>query len=359
MFNSDVLEVGIGLILFFLLASLIASAVREIIETKLKTRALDLERGIRELLDDPKGQGFAKAFFEHANIFSLFAGAYEPAKLVTRGGALEMPLEGRASLPTYIPAGQFATAIIDLVGRGVDATGKIDSAPITLTTLRARAAELPSRRLQQAVLSAIDHAGDDLGQVKKNLETWFNGTMDRVSGWYKRRTQYWLMVIGVLAAVLFNLDALTVADRLVNDHALRAAAVGYAEKISGDDKPLPAADLTQLRKDLGSMGYPVGWRYDVWRKADGQPVVTLWNYDLQVPLPAPQSCLKSAGNGCEIQRYVGFGEILSMITGWLITAAAISFGAPFWFDVLNKIMVIRSTVKPREKSREEGSADAK
>lgn len=43
--------------------------------------------------------------------------------------------------------------------------------------------------------------------------------------------------------------------------------------------------------------------------------------------------------------------------GWLITAVAISLGAPFWFDMLNKIMVVRSTVKPREKSKEEASKD--
>jgi hypothetical protein len=32
-------------------------------------------------------------------------------------------------------------------------------------------------------------------------------------------------------------------------------------------------------------------------------------------------------------------------------------GAPFWFDLLNKVTVIRSTVKPHEKSGEEASED--
>ena len=43
--------------------------------------------------------------------------------------------------------------------------------------------------------------------------------------------------------------------------------------------------------------------------------------------------------------------------GWLLTAFAVSLGAPFWFDLLNRVMVIRSTVKPREKSRDQGSRD--
>jgi len=33
-----------------------------------------------------------------------------------------------------------------------------------------------------------------------------------------------------------------------------------------------------------------------------------------------------------------------------MTAIAISLGAPFWFDLLNKFIVVRSTVKPKEKA---------
>jgi len=49
----------------------------------------------------------------------------------------------------------------------------------------------------------------------------------------------------------------------------------------------------------------------------------------------------------------------NILLGWLLTALAVSLGAPFWFDILNKIMVVRSTVKPREKSHEEQSKDKK
>ena len=43
--------------------------------------------------------------------------------------------------------------------------------------------------------------------------------------------------------------------------------------------------------------------------------------------------------------------------GILLTGFAISQGAPFWFDLLNKFMVVRSTVKPTEKSQEQPSKD--
>src|SRR5262249_40598116 len=52
-----------------------------------------------------------------------------------------------------------------------------------------------------------------------------------------------------------------------------------------------------------------------------------------------------------------FGHVPGRKFGWVLTAVAVSLGAPFWFDVLNKFMVIRSTVKPYEKSPAEGSQD--
>ncbi len=58
-----------------------------------------------------------------------------------------------------------------------------------------------------------------------------------------------------------------------------------------------------------------------------------------------------------LSSWEDIGGWLLKIFGWLITAVAISLGAPFWFDLLNKFMVVRSTVKPREKSHEEGSKE--
>ena len=52
-----------------------------------------------------------------------------------------------------------------------------------------------------------------------------------------------------------------------------------------------------------------------------------------------------------------YQKLLRLLAGWLITAIALSLGAPFWFDTLNKFMVVRGTVKPQEKSQSEKSKD--
>ena len=405
-FGLDSLDVAIGLVLFFLIVSMICSAIREALEGVLKLRARNLERGVRELLDDPSGETLARSIYEHGQVYSLFAGDYDAAalswkksELFTRPlGAIRLWWAGR-KLPSYIPSRQFASALIDIIGRGSTRWPyPVPSEKIAVADLRARVSALPGSRVQRAVLAALDHAQDDLEQATQNLERWFDGSMDRVSGWYKRSTQAWLFVIGLAAAVLLNLDALTVGHRLSEDKVLRQAFLAQAEAYTaprpanetpaGTPPPaVPAARATpppraggpvragevvpsvsqpsvgppvrtvpELRRDLAKMGAPTGWvavsrTETVEEKGKAKRVEVVHRY------PAPQYEALCDGPAAKCDKVPTTGWWLSAILGWLITAVAVTFGAPFWFDILNKFMVIRATVKPREKSREEGSED--
>src|SRR6185436_2185893 len=93
-----------------LLLSLICSAVNEIIEAWLKKRASYLEQGIRELLDDPSGNGLARKLYSHPLIKGLFRGPYIPSQIKKSGG-----YASRSDLPSYIPARNFALALMDVV----------------------------------------------------------------------------------------------------------------------------------------------------------------------------------------------------------------------------------------------------
>lgn len=185
------LDVVIGISVVFFLFSLLVSAVREALEALLKTRAVHLERGIRELLDDAEGSGLSAQVYKHPQLFALYQGAFTAVKKRPTGGGL----------PTYIPARQFATALMDIVAHGpvpdagsADATGDAERVHtgMDVAALRAGVRRLSSPLVRRAVLNAIDQSTGDLESIQKNLESWFNGTMDRVSGWYKRRKQFWL-----------------------------------------------------------------------------------------------------------------------------------------------------------------------
>lgn len=343
MFGSQILEVGIGLILIYLVLSLLCSAFREIFEGYMKTRSAFLERGIRELLHDPKGTTLASAVYNHPQLYGLFKGVYDPSRIRKNGS---MPV--KSNLPSYIPARNFALAILDIVVRGTDpddAQAAHPSAPtISPQSIRARVTALQNPPVQRAILTALESAGGDLEKVRTNLEAWYDSAMDRVSGWYKRRTQVILVGLGLGLAVAMNMNSIAVARHLYQDRALRESLVTQATARTQAGVPQPA-DLQDQLAELDRLDLPLGWT------------------DTTFGLPGRTRTVEERQSGEPGQvtsRQVTlrwWDHFLSPLLGWILTGLAITLGAPFWFDLLNKFMVIRATVKPHEKSPEESSED--
>jgi hypothetical protein len=95
--------------------------------------------------------------------------------------------------------------------------------------------------LKTALLALLDNAGDNLGKAQTNLEQWFNDAMDRVSGVYKRKSQYVVVAIAVLVTVLANVDSMQIADSLSHDKALRESLVAAAPELAkADEKAVDA-----------------------------------------------------------------------------------------------------------------------
>ena len=304
MFNSSIIDVAIGMIFIYLLLSLMCSAANEIIELMLKKRAIDLERGIRELLCPGTESGtndIVQKLYNHALINNLFGGTYEDSRI---GSGLRRLV--RTQLPSYIPARNFALALMDLVGTIPAATpleeGKPAAPPLTTPAIEpisgaagatvappaavtpaqvvvnipsnedggtlpkvSAAGEIPPSadnpvlRLRDTICSSplltevsrrslvtcLDAAGKDVVKARENIENWYNSSMDRVSSWYKRRAQLTILVIGFFVAITVNVDTITVAKRLSTDKALReslvAAADAYAKaNASPSATPTPA-----------------------------------------------------------------------------------------------------------------------
>jgi hypothetical protein len=326
MLGSNILEVIIGIIFVFLLISIICTAVREGIDALLKTRSAYLERGIRELLNDRHGVGLAAAVYNHPLVFGLFSGDYKPG----RAQGVPSALSSGGNLPSYIPAENFALALMDIAARG-PATNEVSADPnspaISLDSVRANIGNIQNPSVQRVLLSAIDAAQGDLNKAKVNIEAWYNSSMDRVSGWYKRSTQWIIFAIGLTAAVVFNVNTIRVADYLYQNDAARAMVVASAEKTAPGTTP-PVMSYDQAKTSLDSMSLPIGWSVG-WRLAPAQPS----------------------------ERTTGYlwNQWIAPIFGLLLTAFAASLGAPFWFDMLSKVMVLRSTLKPDEKSPESTS----
>jgi hypothetical protein len=341
MFGSEILEVAIGIIFVFLLVSIICTAVREAIETKLKTRAAHLEHAIRELLHDRGAEGLAADVYRHPLINALFSGEYQPTEF--KKGPPGALTRGR-DLPSYIPSRNFSMALMDIVVRGPAAnaaTSGSGTAQVNTQNVRASIQNIVNPAVQRVLLTALDEAQGDLDRARKNVEAWFDSSMDRISGHYKRASQRIIFWIGLAVAVLMNVNAIRVAEYLYTHDAARAVVVAQAEKAAGDSAYLQRT-YEQARTDLKALPIPLGWK------------------GVDFGLPFTERTIKRVVGG-RTQNVVvrrNFWEyVVSPVLGWLIVAFAATLGAPFWFDVLNKVMVIRSTVKPNEKSPNEASED--
>ncbi len=333
------LEVAIGVVFVFLLVSIIASAVREVLEAKLKTRAAYLERGIRELLHDRQAlpDGLARAMYAHPLIYSLYSTTYEPREATDKAPIF---LTGR-NLPSYIPARNFALAVMDIAARGTltdDVSGDPDGPPFTLESMRLNIRNLGNPAVQRVLLTAIESANGDIVRARLSIEAWFESGMDRVSGWYKRSTSWIIFWIGLAVAVGLNVDTITISRFFYHDHAARAAVVASAERAVNDSAFL-SQGYTRALSELDDLKLPIGW------PLRGLTAANAFN-------GAPGSVGSSQSMIARSRP-----PLYEILVGWLITALAATIGAPFWFDLLNKFMVIRSTVKPHEKSREESSED--
>src|SRR5678815_3295395 len=142
MFGSAVLEVAIGVIFVFLLVSVLCPAVREGIEAFLKTRAAYLERGIRELLVDRKGQGLARDVYTHPLVAGMYKDEYEAKVHTTR----RWPLARGHDLPSYIAPRHFALALLDIAARGPitnDRNAAAQAPTLSLAGIKANLSSLP------------------------------------------------------------------------------------------------------------------------------------------------------------------------------------------------------------------------
>ena len=323
MFGSEILDVAIGLTMMFLLLSLVSSSVKEALETVLKYRSRDLERGIREMFGSIEGKDLVALFYNQPLINGLFKGTYNA--------------KDTRNLPSYIPVKTFSLALMDLIWLS-DKRTKTDAKSVDPVAefKEAVTKAAGNSNLAGALLPLIDAAGNDIGQVRENIEHWYNSAMDRVSGGYKRRTQIIIGCIGLLLSAMMNMDTLGIARYLDTSQTSRSVLIAKAQLATQASSGLQNPTTTELSDPLGWIerqgGVPLGW---VLYKKPGQTEAD-FNSDWRRP--------PSTAAGW-----------LYKVAGLLCTTFAISLGAPFWFDVLNRIMVIRSTVKPEEKSPEEKS----
>lgn len=310
LFNSTVLDVAIGLIFIYLLLAIICTAANEWLAAVTKTRAKFLQKGLLQLLDnqptkdDPSAGGFIKAFYKHP--------------LVTG-----MMKEGKH--PAYLSSRTFAAVVTDLLtSNSPENAADAD--------LGMAAAAIPEGDVKKVVSALLQHASRDPETgPQQALEAWFNDSMDRVTGWYKRRTQLWTLIVALVITLAANADTVGIARRLWTDPVLRNAMVEAAKARAQK----PAATI--------SVEYP--------EDADATVgTVTRSDNPGSEISPEERQMLGEVIGWRGVTQNNNWKDWGERGLGWLLTILALSMGAPFWFDLLNKFMNVRSAGKSPDES---------
>jgi hypothetical protein len=209
-------------------------------------------------------------------------------------------LSSPKSKPSYIPSRTFALALLDLIApASTDGTR-------TLADLKTGLANLPGP-LQRTLTTLLEEAQHDVERLKKQIEIWFNNGMDRASGWYKRKTQWIQFFLGLSLVIALNIDSVHIGRTLLAVNSpLRASLVESAKSFVAQPgrTNMPIKDVVEA---ISTASLPIGWS--------------------------------------EIPKR---DQWLTIALGWLITAFAVSLGAPFWFDLLNKFINVRASGKAPE-----------
>jgi hypothetical protein len=281
MSSNAVIDIAIGLMLMYLVLSMLATVINEFIATQLRLRATTLKDGLQHIIDDAT---LRTAFYNHGLIAS--------GNDAVSGDHV-----------SYLSGRGFALAVLG----SLDPTKPLP----TFAEIEGAIKRLDNSHIRDTLLAQLTTANGDMEKLRDNLAHAFDGMMDRVSGIYKRYLKRISLVVGIVLAGLMNADTIKVGTSLWRDGSVRAQMVEVARSFNanpsagGADTSLKDVEgaITQAQETLRPL--PIGWP----DKPD----------------------LRSAGS------------YIMKIVGLLLTGFAISLGAPFWFDLLGKFMNLRGT----------------
>jgi hypothetical protein len=290
------LDVAVGLSFIYFLLSVLATTATETISRFLKQRARMLESWLENALGTSGGddQAIVDQFFATPamRVLQISTGSR------TKQAHMSSKLKLRSSrAPSYIPSTHFVAAALD-AGRETRTVATTSHAAyeaigVDLERLRGTPAG-------DALLDIYAGAGGDAERFRQAAEGWFDDQMERLSGVYKRWSQWFVWAISLVVVLALNANTLRMAETLWNDPAARATLVAQASTSS------KAVDAHAAVNQVSEFPLPLGWSHASYSG---------WSW-----------------------LFAGFGALL--------TLGAISLGAPFWFDALSRIARIRQTGTP-------------
>ncbi|HWB27905.1 MAG TPA: hypothetical protein VG738_20675 [Chitinophagaceae bacterium] len=335
MFNSPILDVAITLSFTYFMLSLMVSAFNEFVYSLFSKRGNMLKQAICDLLFDT---GEWKTFVTD----KIYASPQ-----------IKSLQKNADKFPSYIPAKNFAIAVIDSMRKD---NQLMDMDTIRTALLDSTNTVLPVE-LKKALLPMFERAQGDLEKFQSQIETFYNTAMDRVTGWYKRETGKVIFAIALAVCAICNIDSINIVKKLWSDPNLSAKT----DKIAGIAKNMKY-DTAAKTFNLDSTITGVSSSYEVTQFDSATSTQKKISVNLDNAAGAAKTLASTGipygwpGNGIDGTCWHWVLSLLIKIGGWLITAFAVMLGAPFWFDLMNKFINLRGSGKKPDDGTKKSNA---
>lgn len=352
MSGFPILDLVVGMIFIYFLLSIICSSAAELWFSILRTRARLLEQWVKHIFDKP-------ALDSQGNPALNSDGSAVTLGQSIIDHCMTTVLSQKGKSTSYISAENFVSALLDKI----TITPAASASPPTGNQIQLPPKDLPayieaisnstviSGELKRTILayaneakqayetlkiipgaaSTITKVKSELDQFHDKLETWYNSNSDRLSGKLKRtKVLPTTFVLAVLITIFSNADSIKISKYFF-DHKEQAKEFA--------DKALSSLDNYKERieniKAVDSLGHD-------------HDTVTIAR--LETSLSNVQQDIKNMKEelppelpwGWQNHPFDSSFKLLSIV-GWIATILAICLGAPFWFDILNKIANLRGT----------------
>ncbi|MCE7914314.1 MAG: hypothetical protein DYH15_06410 [Nitrosomonas sp. PRO4] len=295
------LDVAIGLTLIYLGVSLFVTIINEYISQKLNMRGRDLYDDLQQLVDDPD---IKQALLRYPALKPFFN---------------DKPQE----TPSYIDTKVLGQLLIGSLSNADSTENSIKQIKVTID-------QLPDSALKMQLQSIARTVGDKTEDMVTAVSDWMDRSLTMMGGTYKRNLQIISFCIGLALTVLFNINTITLTETIYRDKELRSAVTAYAVQVSEQTSKETfekCSKQPELFRDDPACKHLKGLTDALQGNSDSLGKLPIgWN---NVPLSFEGTAIEIIFTG------------LQHIAGWLLTALAISLGAPFWFDLLNKAVSVR------------------
>lgn len=340
----QILTVVLGIVFILLMLSLLASTIMEFISAIFALRGKNLVKALKNMLEGETKDGKSidssvlKKFKENP-LYKQMSFQYGSSR--------------KTSPPSYVDSKSFQSILFDiLLGNEIVGDKKLEE--LLLTKIEA----LENEDLKKVLRQLWRDADGNIETFKKKIEEWYNGVMERATGWFKRSTQYILVGVGLTIAIILNADTLAIYERLENNPEVAERIAIIAENLADKetinvDNAVSAIDQVE-GKDTAAVKVVIDTlAFDPEDTAEDRKAKTDYNAKAKEittivdRINVYRSPLGMGWKNVDISAVTAY-DILTKLLGWLVTALAISLGAPFWFDILKKVVNLRSAGKRPE-----------